>query len=492
MSMSGPGELVTSARLLRIEIFPPSVACEGSRVAAGAIAEISRSFPAGESLKLDLPPGRHTVALTAFGDAAGTVAIGYACASDDFAPGAKLCLDLTLVAAPDAAIPDGDVDLGLDAATDSGADLADLRDAGGEDGPVCGSGPACTPSQACCGGTCVDLQTSILNCGACGRVCSSTGVATASCAGGLCTSSCLGFAGNCSRPPAPLPDDGCETDLDSSVNSCGACGRACSSSNVLAKHCAGGVCDSTCSGTFGNCARPTGASADDGCEVNLDTSTAHCGACGRACSNSGVASPACQAARCTSTCSGNGLNCNQPLQPFADDGCEANRTSTMTCAACGNLCTATNASAPTCNGTRCAYTCNGGFVDCTAAANVNTNGCECEGNGCCPGNTCQVKHNNGQGQSYFDCVPLATYNAAQAVAACRAYAVNPANCDSNYFCGPMGTPTHLMACNGDMNGETDCACWVFGGSDATALGRTFNNPSATGCFCPTASHPSWN
>jgi hypothetical protein len=59
----------------------------------------------------------------------------------------------------------------------------------------------------------VDLGTDVNNCGQCGRAClagAANGVDTASCVNNVCTSSCLPGRSNCSRPPVPTPDDGCE------------------------------------------------------------------------------------------------------------------------------------------------------------------------------------------------------------------------------------------------------------------------------------------
>ena len=46
------------------------------------------------------------------------------------------------------------------------------------------------------------------------------------------------------------------------------------------------------------------------------------------------------------------------------DGCETATTTTANCGGCGNACTLAHASAASCNGTTCSYTCNAGFADC--------------------------------------------------------------------------------------------------------------------------------
>ncbi len=50
-----------------------------------------------------------------------------------------------------------------------------------------------------------------MNCGACGRPCSMMNVDQVACVAGLCESSCIDDFDNDMLPPAPAPDDGCET-----------------------------------------------------------------------------------------------------------------------------------------------------------------------------------------------------------------------------------------------------------------------------------------
>jgi hypothetical protein len=231
-----------------------------------------------------------------------------------------------------------------------------------------------------------DLSTSSSHCGDCGRACSSAQVAELGCTGGLCTSSCTGSWGNCNQPAAPAADDGCETDLGGEPSHCGDCGRACSSAQVAELACTGGLCTSSCTGSRGNCNQPAAPAADDGCETDLDTSVDHCGGCGnscygdaveqadcvdgacviiqcapgyddcdgepsngcetdldsdvdhcgacdRACSSAGVDLLSCTDGLCDSSCTGLLGNCLQPEAPAADDGCETDLS--VDCLPCG-------------------------------------------------------------------------------------------------------------------------------------------------------------
>ncbi len=112
-----------------------------------------------------------------------------------------------------------------------------------------------------------NTNTSLSHCGGCGRACVTTGgVATAQCTSGLCTSTCSSGFGNCTQPAFPTADNGCETTTLTDANNCGACGRVCSSTHTNVRSCAAGVCNSSCSGVFANCSQPAAPTADNGCE----------------------------------------------------------------------------------------------------------------------------------------------------------------------------------------------------------------------------------
>src|SRR5262249_47928955 len=93
-SMSMPPALIRDAALVRVDLYDPSVAC-GSNL-HNSVPLLSRSFPPNTPLDLTAPPGSYTVVVTSFADAQATQKLGSGCTSATFAPGAAVCLDITI------------------------------------------------------------------------------------------------------------------------------------------------------------------------------------------------------------------------------------------------------------------------------------------------------------------------------------------------------------------------------------------------------------
>ncbi|MDO9021585.1 MAG: FG-GAP-like repeat-containing protein, partial [Myxococcales bacterium] len=176
---------------------------------------------------------------------------------------------------------DGDPANGCEVAT--GSDNANCGACGGAcaTGAVCSGGvcsTSCRAPQVNCSGVCTTLASDPSHCGACPTVCPGRANAAAYCTGGVCGFACLAGYGDCDGNAA----NGCETDLRSSLTSCGACGNRCALSNASAS-CLSGVCGvASCAVFFGNCDGNTA----NGCEVDMRSSNAHCGSCGRVCPGS--------------------------------------------------------------------------------------------------------------------------------------------------------------------------------------------------------------
>ncbi|MFO0647193.1 MAG: DUF1565 domain-containing protein [Polyangiales bacterium] len=204
--------------------------------------------------------------------------------------------------------------------------------------------------------------TSAAHCGGCGMACATRPNATARCAAGRCEYDCAAGFADCDMNPA----NGCEADLQNDVMRCGACGVACALPNATPVCRMGRCAVAACVGTYADCDM----TAVNGCEVDTSASTAHCGMCGRACPRRTNSFPGCLDGTCVSSC----------VTGFSDcDGSEANgcevdtRSDLASCGACGRACAPANATGA-CAAGRCSIaSCNAGFADCDMNP---ANGCE--------------------------------------------------------------------------------------------------------------------
>ncbi|MFO0561213.1 MAG: FG-GAP-like repeat-containing protein [Polyangiales bacterium] len=364
-----------------------------------------------------------------------------------------------------------------------------------------------------------DVRTSVDHCGACGTVCSAGANGVRSCVAGTCRSTCATGFGDCDSNMA----NGCETDLRTSATNCGMCGTRCTAMQVCAAGacampcpnagearcpagamgelqcvdpqsdldhcgvcgnrcmagansvptCAMGSCGVRCDADFGNCdGAPT-----NGCEVNLQTSAAHCGGCGMACPARANASVVCSGGACAlGACNANFANCDGN----ATNGCEVNTSNTAAhCGGCGRNCALPNAT-PACVSGACAVaSCSAGFLNCDMMA---ANGCETNASsdvnncGAC-GNRC------GMGQ---------VCNNRTCTSACTA----PTSTNCSGAC--VDTNTDVRHCGGCgracsiANGSASCAAGVcgvgscnagFGNCDAMAANGCETNTSTSAMHC---------
>ena len=184
------------------------------------------------------------------------------------------------------------------------------------------AGGLCVTPHAPCDGLCVDLSTDRDNCGGCGVSCGANALCVASacapcpsgetacgtsgatfCANlssndencGACGNACPhGTTCNGGQCVCPLTTCGSDcVDTQSDVSHCGSCTNACGTggSNEIAI-CTKGQCSVACAAPFADC----DGNGNNGCESDLQTSPANCGACGRAC-----VSGACSAGLCAAT-----------------------------------------------------------------------------------------------------------------------------------------------------------------------------------------------
>jgi hypothetical protein len=162
------------------------------------------------------------------------------------------------------------------------------------------------------------------------------------------------------------PTNGCETDTDTSSQHCGACGKPCSLPNTTSS-CEEGKCViARCDTYFADC----NMNPVDGCEANLFVDVATCGACNIDCKKANT-STVCAAGNCgIVACAMGYADCNLS----AADGCETDIFNTKDhCGGCNKGCDLAHASESCAVGACVLGTCDSGFEDCD---NNPQTGCE--------------------------------------------------------------------------------------------------------------------
>ena len=252
-----------------------------------------------------------------------------------------------------------------------------------------------------------NVNMSVNNCGACRSECSIPH-ALPSCKGGVCaTDTCLYPFADCNN----MVGDGCETDVHGAdTKNCGGCALPCAAAHGT-QRCGAGVCQlAVCDVGWADC----NGDVKDGCEADVGGDPARCGGCGKACPG-GNGKPLCVMGNCAIACNMSFGNCDADLT----NGCETNLLSSVTsCGACNNLCPMVVHGTPGCAAGKCGVgSCNAGYADCDANAGngcevdtrVDLNNCGRCGSGCspvangavaCAGGACVI---GGCGQGFADC-----------------------------------------------------------------------------------------
>lgn len=335
-----------------------------------------------------------------------------------------------------------------------------------------------TPGDGVRGDGCETDLHSPTNCGACGAACSLSN-ATARCPAGVCeVASCTMGRGNCNN----VASDGCETDLNTSLTHCGACGTECRLDNASTV-CTGGHCNFTaCTAGWGNC----DGIPNSACETDLNTSLTHCGACGRACSPANATgmctAGVCAIARCNpgfGDCDGSAAN-----------GCETRLNTTTNCGACGSVCAPANANATCASGTCAVMSCTSGWANCngsvsdgcetslmTDGANCGVCGRACGSGRVCRSGVCGTACPLGQSQCGSSCVDL--QNDRNHCGSCTNVCSDRDN--ATVYCREGGCHFECDSSHGDCDGNANNGC-------ETDTRTSVNNCRACGVVCPTRAH----
>jgi hypothetical protein len=345
-----------------------------------------------------------------------------------------------------------------------------LTSAGDAGAPSCER--VCPPGQNRCGGgaqgICTDLAMDTVNCGTCGTSCAARmlpNVATPACNAGMCAVGvCAANFANCDMAAA----NGCEVNTQTSTDHCGGCGRQCATPPNAVPVCRAGACDFTCMAGFSDCDR----NPANGCETNLNTDARNCMMCGRACPTQPGQTATCSGGTCgftmTLMCPAGTGNCDMN----AANGCETNTVNGVAnmsqidhCGACGNTCNFPFAASRCLGGTCAIGMCTAGRSNCDGD---EQNGCEVilatstSNCGAC-GAFCPRANNN----------PTCVAGVCQ-LGACLA---NFANCDGNVANGcEVDVRTSAQHC-----GRCGNAC---GAGQQCLINQTTMMPTCT-LVCPT-------
>jgi hypothetical protein len=200
----------------------------------------------------------------------------------------------------------------------------------------CGLGPPCSAAAVCCASNCVDIQTDVTQCGACGNACpAGPPNSTPVCSDGAC-----GWACN----PGFVPCSGACVDVKSDPTNCGNCGNVCLGSSGV---CSAGSCTAACSEGRTNCSQAC---------VDTQTDPRHCGSCDNACTAPPNSTADCTKGSCGFSCAPGLTPCGGACVDLAKDA--------DNCGACGHVCPVPSNSQRFCSEAACGFKCATGYTNC--------------------------------------------------------------------------------------------------------------------------------
>jgi hypothetical protein len=276
-------------------------------------------------------------------------------------------------------------------APDASAGASGAAAAGGAGGAV-----NCWPGQKLCSEKCYDQDAPEVGCNSTGCAPCNVPNATAKCEGWACViDACDAGWVDCDEAELDHHVTGCEVNVLTEVQHCGACGNDCLAKDPEKNwECVDGVCQvSICESCHANC------SGDGTTCIALDT-VQDCGGCGKVCNLANAVakctikdSPACGACEIDTCSPTHYANCDL----VAGNGCEIDTNEDDAhCGGCGTKCTWAPASGtPKCINGKCDFFCNVGSKcgggtsgSCVNLTNDNNN-CGTCGTVCTGGRVCQ-------------------------------------------------------------------------------------------------------
>ena len=286
------------------------------------------------------------------------------------------------------------------------------------------------------------------------------------CSDGECGLRCPDNTGDCNASA----DDGCEVDLLTSTNHCGSCEFACDPDHATGE-CVGGECliktdepNQGCDENYANC----NSLPEDGCEVNLLTDADHCGACDDAACSTAGGLASCSDAECVIDCEEGYRDCDGNAR---DNGCEIDTTRNVShCGACGEVCEVSDPE----------YTafCAGGVCGETLC---DENEGDCDGDGMCTDSLLTVANCGGCGRACMVAHGTPSCVRAMAGADCAidlcdvAEGESWADCDGSYVTGcEVNTQSNRFRCGGCLPEEG-------GSGEDCSLKEGSENVTATAC-----------
>jgi hypothetical protein len=265
--------------------------------------------------------------------------------------------------------------IGLEEAEQIAPD-AGAPDAAGDASNADGSADCWGAEYKVCDGQCREATDPAFGCTA--ESCSPCALpnATAHCESNQCKiATCSPDHADCDVSEFTHDATGCETNLDTNPAHCGACGNNCFDIDPTKNWaCSDGACqESSCAIGSANCG-PNGE-----CE-SISADPSQCGACNDFCSLPN-ANPKCVAVAppvigaCEiDTCQAGWADCDTATESHHATGCETNISNDLgNCGACGNTCAAPANGIPFCSGSQCDFVCQTPYFECNGGCHTPNN-----------------------------------------------------------------------------------------------------------------------